>query len=103
MDRHSLIGNLAEAMGVNNPIEVKYDESRYDKETGTFYCNGHIITASTIDKAIIYFENMYQRAIQNRNSVEMALIYELAAESIKKIKSNPNAVNHFISEERTYS
>ena len=99
-NRQVLIDGLAESFGMGRVTENRYDEAKYDKETGTFYCNGHIITATTMDKAIIYFENMYQRAVQREESKEMAMIYELAAESIRLLKKNPNTVKKFIAEGR---
>ena len=47
--REALINQLAASMGVGGYTQTKYEESRYDPDTGTFYCNGQIITKNTID------------------------------------------------------
>lgn len=92
-NRENLINSLAEAMGAVAPSATMYADNRYDSDTGTFYCNGHMITAGMIDKAIIYYTNMYQRASNNPDHREMMLIYELALESIKMLRGDVNAMN----------
>lgn len=87
MGREDLIKQLASSMGA--PPEAKYAESRYDKGTGTFYCNGHVITSGMIDQAVSYFE-------RSKNYVEsgsdVAIFCELAIEAIKLMrKGNTNA------------
>ncbi len=92
-NREALINSLAEAMGASTPSATLYSDSKYDRETGTFYCNGHIITSNTIDKAIIYYQNLYQRAIKNPDNKEVAMIYELASEAIRLLRKDPNMLN----------
>ena len=87
MGREDLIKQLASSMGA--PPEAKYAESRYDKGTGTFYCNGHVITPGKIDQALTYFE-------KSKNYVEpgsdVAIFCELAIEAINILrKDNTNA------------
>ncbi len=95
--REELINNLAEAMGAATPSSTRYTDGKYDSETGTFYCNGHVITAGMIDKAMLYYENMRQRAASNPDMKEMMLIYELALESIRMLRKDPNKVNKVVS------
>ncbi len=95
-DRQALINALAESMGAKTPSATLYADAKYDRDTGTFYCNGHMITANTIDKAILYYENMYQRASENPDAKEMLLIYELALESIKLLRKDPRNVNKIV-------
>lgn len=86
-DRSDLINGLAAAMGAGNFSATKYVENKYDKGTGTFYCNGHIISATTIQKASDFFENNMNRC--NRSTSEgneMYLIYETAVEAIKMMR-----------------
>ncbi len=97
-NRAELIAGLATAMGAGPIKDAQLQNTRYDRTTGTFYCNGHIITANMIDKAIIYYENMFQRAQKNPDTREMALVYELALEAIRLLKNDPNKVNGFIAQ-----
>ena len=39
-DRSDLINQLAASMGAGQFAQTKYEESRFDSETGTLYCNG---------------------------------------------------------------
>ena len=87
-DRENLIGQLAAAMGAGNYESTKFTPSRYDRATGTLYCNGHIISASTIEKAKEYFEHMMKRCdVSEPAGREMCSIYELSLEAIKFMES----------------
>ena len=87
MDKSQLIGALASAMGQGNYKMTKYDDSRYDESTRTLYCQGYIISASTIDEALLFFRNAKKKnekmaetdtTIRNTN-----LYYQVAIEAIQ--------------------
>ena len=96
-DRTDLIHGLAAAMGAGNFSATKYVENKYDRGTGTFYCNGHIISATTIQKASDFFEaNMKRCDRSTTEGNEMYLIYETAYEGIKMLRANNSNLNSSI-------
>ncbi|WP_026505698.1 hypothetical protein [Butyrivibrio sp. NC3005] len=83
-DRNDLIGQLAAAMGAGDFAATQYEGSRYDRGTGTLYCNGHIISATTVQKAKKFYSTMMTKCDStNPEGREMRSIYELALEGIK--------------------
>ncbi len=98
LNRTDLINQLAASMGAGQYAQTKYEESRFDSETGTLYCNGMAITESVADKAVKHFEMVYRKCDLNDNaSRQMAMIYRCAIEAIKAVQ-NPK-VKEFIKEE----
>lgn len=86
-EREDLINQLAASMGAGQFATTKYEESRYDTETGTLYCNGMAISKSTADKAIQHFEMLERKCdIQDSAQRQMAMIYRCAVESIKMMQ-----------------
>ena len=84
LNRTDLINQLAASMGAGQYAQTKYEESRFDHETGTLYCKGMVISASVADQAIKHFELMYKKCdLQNPASRQMAMIYQTAIEAIK--------------------
>ncbi len=86
-DRESIIGALASAMGQGDYVSTKYEESRYDESTKTLYCQGYMITSSTIDEALNYFimakkknEKLAEADTTVRNT---NLYFQVAIEAIK--------------------
>lgn len=97
-DRSDLINQLAASMGAGKYAPTKYEESRFDPETGTLYCNGMVISASVAQQAIKHFEAMKRKCDMNETaSRQMAMIYQCAIEAIK-IMQNPK-IKTFIKEE----
>ncbi len=87
-DRNELINQLAASMGAGNFAKTDYEESRFDTNTGTLYCNGMVISASTADKAVQHFEIIEKKCNQqDSNQRQMAMIYRCAIESIKMMKN----------------
>lgn len=98
LDRTDLINQLAASMGAGQFAQTKFEDSRFDPETGTLYCNGMAISASVADQAIKHFEMVYRKCDLNDNSSrQMAMIYRCAIEAIKVVQ-NPK-VRTFIQEE----
>ncbi len=85
-DREKLIGALAAAMGHSNFAETKYDEAHYDSATGTLYCNGYIISGTTIDEALGFFRDMKEKvdkvAETDSTARNVGLYYQTAIEAI---------------------
>ncbi|MCR5674928.1 MAG: hypothetical protein K6G16_04390 [Lachnospiraceae bacterium] len=86
LNREDLIGALAAAMGQNNYSSTKYEESRYDVSTGTLYCQGYIISKTSVDEALEFFraakkknERLADTDTAARNA---ALYYQVAVEAI---------------------
>ncbi|WP_026495543.1 hypothetical protein [Butyrivibrio sp. WCD3002] len=97
-DRTDLINQLAASMGAGKFGATKYEESRFDPDTGTLYCNGMVISASVADQAIKYFTNIKKKCDLNEpSSRQMAMIYQCAIEAIK-VMQNPK-VREFIKDE----
>ena len=55
--RENLIQNLASSFGMPDLSTTQYSTSRYDKATGTLYCNGMAISKTTIEKAKSHYQN----------------------------------------------
>jgi hypothetical protein len=88
-DRGDLINQLAATMGAGNFASTKYEESRYDASTGTLYCDGIMIASTVIDKAESHFKALKAKCnYADPASREMAMIYQVAIEGIKKIRES---------------
>lgn len=87
MGREDIINQLAASMGAGDYGRTKYEESRYDPDTGTLYCNGQIISKNMIDDAESYFRQMQSRCDMTfPESRRMAAIYQVALEGINQIR-----------------
>lgn len=87
--RADLINQLAASMGAGSFAQTKYEESRFDTETGTLYCDGMVISRSIAEKAIQHFEMLEKKCDKSDSAGrQMAMIYKCASESIK-ILQNP--------------
>lgn len=86
MNREDLIGALAAAMGQGSFSNTKYEESRYDNSTGTLYCQGYIISKSTVDDALAFFKASKKKtdkmAETDTTLRNQALYYQVAVEAI---------------------
>lgn len=88
-DRQDLINQLASSMGAGGFASTKYEESRYDTSTGTLYCDGIMIASTVIEKAESHFKALKAKCSYNDPaSREMAMIYQVAIEGIKKIRES---------------
>ena len=86
-------------MGAGDFASTKYEESRYDPQTGTLYCDGVMITKPVIEKAERHFSALKAKcSYADPASREMAMIYQIALEGIKMIK---NSGQETIKEDRT--
>ena len=87
--REELIGALATAMGAGSFSQTKYEGAHYDHDTGTLYCNGIVISKTSIQDALEYFraskQNCEKMAEQNNDSSmrNIALYMQTAIEAIK--------------------
>ena len=85
--RSDLINQLAASMGAGDYAKTRFEESRYDPETGNLYCDGYVISKSVIDEAIQHFKLMQSKCdMSDPASRHMALIYKTALEGIKKLR-----------------
>ena len=86
MKREDLIGALAAAMGQGGYASTKYEDARYDVATGTLYCQGYIISKSTVDGALEFFRNSKaksDKAAETDSSMRnTSLFYQVAIEAI---------------------
>ena len=97
-DRSDLINQLAASMGAGQFGATKYEESRFDPDTSTLYCNGMVISSSVADQAIKYFNTIKKKCDLNEpSSRQMAMIYQCAIEAIK-VMQNPK-VKEFLKSE----
>ncbi|MCR5178274.1 MAG: hypothetical protein K6C95_04735 [Lachnospiraceae bacterium] len=89
-NREELIGALAAAMGQGAFSSTKYEDARYDMSTGTLYCQGYIISKSTVDAALDYFKASKlkcDKVAENDSSMRnMALYYQVAIEAISMMQ-----------------
>ena len=87
-NRSDLINQLAASMGAGQFAATSYEESRFDAETGTLYCNGMVISKSVAEKAINHFEMLEKKCdVSDTAQREMAMIYRCASESIKMMQN----------------
>ena len=82
--REDLIYSLAKSMGMGDTQKAKYSASKYNAETGTIYCNGHVITRPTIEQAKAYFTTQYRKLAEkdDEGAKELSTLYEVAMEAI---------------------
>ena len=86
-DRSDLINQLAASMGAGSFAPTRFEEARYDAETGTLYCNGMVISSSVADKAISHFTTLEKKCDSKDTAQrQMAMIYRCAVEAIKMMR-----------------
>ena len=85
--REDLIHSLAKSMGVGEAQSGRISSSKYNADTGTMYCNGHVISKATIDQAKLYFSNQYRKLAEkdDEGAKDMAAFYEVASEAINMV------------------
>ena len=87
-NRRDLINGLAAAMGAGTFAATTYEgTNRYDKGTGTFYCNGHIISPSIVEKASEFFEANLKRC--DRSTSEGNEMYPLTRLVMRRFSGKP--------------
>jgi hypothetical protein len=71
-------------MGMGDAQKPKYSASKFNSETGTIYCNGHMISRATIEQARAYFAAQYRKLAEkdDEGAREMSMLYEVAMEAI---------------------
>ena len=88
-DKLDLLNQLAASMGAGDFAKTKYEDSKYDPETGTLYCDGIMITKPVIEKAEQHFRALKSKcSYTDPASREMAMIYQVALEGIKIIRAS---------------
>ena len=87
-DRADIINQLAASMGAGDYAATRYEENRYDPDRGTLYCDGIMISKSSIDEALLFYRQMYDKCKLNTDnaSQKMAIIYKIAIEAIVKMQ-----------------
>ena len=90
--REELIHSLAKSMGVGDAQKSKISSSKYNADAGTLYCNGHVISKSTIDQAKLYFTSQYRKLAvkDDEGAKDLATLYEVAAEAISILTESGN-------------
>ena len=88
-DKKDLLSQLAASMGAGDFAKTKYEDSKYDPQTGTLYCDGIMITKPVIEKAEQPFKALKSKCSYNDPaSREMAMIYQVALEGIKIMRAS---------------
>ena len=90
MDREALIGELASSMGLGGlkTEETPTDGSWFDKNTGTLYCNGLIITKNVAEEACRYFEALERQYLTDAfENKKLAMFYRCAIEAITMMET----------------
>ena len=84
LGREDLIHSLAKSMGMGEAQKAKYTTGKYNADTGSIFCNGHVITKQTIEQSRIYFHNQYRKLASkdDEGAKDLASIYEVALEAI---------------------
>ncbi|MCR5487203.1 MAG: hypothetical protein K6F35_06690 [Lachnospiraceae bacterium] len=59
-DREELIRKLADQAGMTDQYNTKYAGSRYDSNTGTFYCEGIVVTHNSVVEAQNYYKHQME-------------------------------------------
>ena len=87
-NKEALINQLASSMGVNTSSLNKGYQSRYDKATGTLYCNGYIITHNIIEDTKREINNMQARIkVVDYESRYKYMMTEVALQAIKLMEA----------------
>ncbi len=90
-DREQLIRDLASSYGMTDIHKSKYNGSRFDVATGTFYCDGVMIPRHTMEKAQNHFKEQmdYLKGRSNQSSelMEMYLFNTIAYNAICMLKN----------------
>ncbi len=88
--REDLIYSLAKSMGMGDAQKAKYSASKFNADTGTIFCNGHVISRTTIDQAKSYFTTQYRKLAEkdDEGAKDMARLYEVAMEAINMMLEN---------------
>ena len=96
--KETLIDALAESMGQPNFSRQKYEDSKYDPNTGTLYCQDCIIRKNTIDSALEYMKAQKNRAETMAESDSgirnIIMYYRTAIEAINlMVKEDKNIIH----------
>nr|WP_297708787.1 hypothetical protein [uncultured Butyrivibrio sp.] len=87
-NRADLINQLAASMGAGAYASTKYQDSRFDADTGTLYCNGVRISQSVAEQAIKHFTLLKNKCENDSpEAQQMIKIYQCAIESIKMMQN----------------
>ena len=72
-DKMDLINQLAASMGAGDFAKTKYEDSKYDPQTGTLYCDGIAVPKSSIESAEEFFAKQrdYYRSMASKDSAAM--------------------------------
>lgn len=91
-NREQLIRDLASSYGMADTHKSKYNGSRFDMATGTFYCDGVMIPRHTMDKALNHFKEQMEylkgRSSQSNELMEMYLFNTIAYNAINMLRDN---------------
>ena len=60
MDRSALIAGLAESVGITEGIDPNFKGSKYNPDTGTYYCDGIPLPHSSIDEIKEWFKSQME-------------------------------------------
>lgn len=86
-NRDALISQLAESVGLHNPVNTRYEGSYYDASTGTLYCKGMALSKPLAEMAIKHFEILENRYdMSDPESRDIAMMYRCAIEAIKMMQ-----------------
>lgn len=92
MQKEELIRDLAASFGMVDVHGSKFAGSKYDAVTGTFYCNGITIPATTVDKAKQHYKAQMDyystKADQSSEMMELFLINTVAYNAICLLEDN---------------
>ncbi len=88
--REDLIYSLARSMGMGEAQKTKYTSGKFNPETGTIFCNGHVITRGTIEQARTYFTAQYRKLAEkdDEGAKDLAMLYEVAMEAINMMSES---------------
>lgn len=88
-DKAALIQSLAESVGITECFDPRIDGSRYDPNTGTLYCEGMVLTDSSVDRVKAWYRqqmNLYkEQAKLDDMKREYYIRYSIAYYAICKL------------------
>ncbi len=87
--RENLIKSLAASMGAEDLVGSQGGGSRFNPDTGTLFCNGYVVSRSTIDEAREFFERQARRYANatEKEVKNMSQLYSVGAEAIKMMQN----------------
>ena len=86
MDRSALIAGLAESVGITENIDLNYTGTKYNRDTGTYYCDGIPLPHGSMEQVKDWYKSQMEvyrdRAKEGGTKREYFIRYAVAYNAI---------------------